>query len=155
MKRRPVTEVFLKKSFPEPNTGCWLWSGQTTRNGYGVISYNGKSESVHRFVYKFYIGKFDESLHVLHRCDVRCCVNPDHLFLGTHQENMIDRNSKGRCAILLGEVNGNSKLTADQVLLIRRLYDYGDHRMRDLAVTFGVSQRLIFNIIHRKTWKHI
>lgn len=84
-----------EKSIPEPNSGCWLWLGSTIPTGYGVIGVDGKNWRAHRAAWRAYRGEVG-SLHVLHRCDNPGCINPDHLFLGTHTDNMRDRRDKGR-----------------------------------------------------------
>ena len=95
-----------RNHIPEPNTGCWLWTGRKWPAGYGVTRHGGKSQAAHRYMYKVYKGEFDPSLDVLHTCDVRNCVNPDHLFLGTHSDNMYDMYKKGRRS-QKGILNGN------------------------------------------------
>lgn len=83
---------------PEPNTGCWLWIGRMGPNGYGEIRVDGKMKRAHRVSRTVFGGEFDHNLHVLHKCDVKICVNPDHLRLGTHDDNMRDLASKRRAA---------------------------------------------------------
>lgn len=83
-------------SSPEPNTGCWLWSGAMRKNGYGSISYRNKTIPAHRFSYAAFVAPIPVGLHVCHRCDNPSCVNPDHLFVGTRSDNMIDCSKKGR-----------------------------------------------------------
>lgn len=75
---------------------CWVWKGYTLPNGYGSISINGKHVFVHRFSYSLHFGKIPDELCVCHRCDNPPCVRPDHLWLGTQQDNIADRNRKGR-----------------------------------------------------------
>ena len=77
-------------------TSCWLWQGDTTHKGYGVAWVQRKQVRAHRLAYFFKYGEFDESLLVLHKCDVRSCVRPDHLFLGTPKDNVADMIKKGR-----------------------------------------------------------
>lgn len=149
-------ESFIARVYPEPNTGCWIWGGKMPdKKRYPEVSVNGNKIAAHRYSYQHYNGDFNKSLHVLHKCDNTYCVNPDHLFLGTHQQNMIDRDSKGRHKPLIGTINGRSKLTDDQVTEIRMLYNPKRYPTRKLAKIFNVSQRLIFNIVHRLCWKHI
>ncbi len=80
--------------FPEPNTGCWLWAGAVNNKGYGMLQYGGESKA-HRVFYKLY-NTLPEGAHVLHHCDVRSCVNPDHLYAGTNQDNVNDRTKRNR-----------------------------------------------------------
>lgn len=151
---RTTEQKFIDSIYPEPNTGCWLWGGRVSRNGYPTFSDRGFI-SGHRYSYKYFKGDFDNNLHVLHKCDVCCCVNPDHLFLGTHQDNMKDKAVKGRTNPVRGILHYSAKLTNDQVLQIRKLHNPSVFSTRKLARMFNVNQRLIFNIIHRTVWKHI
>lgn len=83
-------------------TGCWEWGGQRDRGGYGRANFSSGTRNstkffgVHRLSYEHYVGPINKGLHVLHKCDNRCCFNPEHLFLGTHQDNMNDMHKKGR-----------------------------------------------------------
>lgn len=98
MSHRPSTlqQRFDAKWTPEPNTGCWLWFGAMVPDGYGSFSMGGRSIKAHRASWILHNGGIPGDLHVLHKCDVRWCVNPDHLFLGTHADNMTDLKKKGR-----------------------------------------------------------
>lgn len=132
--------------------GCWHYTGYTpaSRGGYGEFDFkSGKRMLAHRAAYLLLKGNDPGKQLVCHRCDVPRCVNPDHLFLGTIQDNMDDRNAKGRQA--RGERNGPAKLTEEQVLAIR-----ADPRTnRAIAKDYGVFETTISTIKHRHTWKHI
>jgi hypothetical protein len=83
---------------PEPMTGCWLWTGKliAADEPYGVAGGSKHRERAHRRAWRLYRGEIPGDLHVLHRCDVPWCVNPDHLFLGTNADNVADKIGKGR-----------------------------------------------------------
>lgn len=93
--KRNVQDRFEAFYIPEPNSGCYLWLGGYSSRGYGQFWIDGKTVGAHAASY--YIHKGDlNGLFVLHKCDNPSCVNPEHLFLGTHQDNMDDMKSKGR-----------------------------------------------------------
>lgn len=96
MKDLSLQERFEVSYVPEPNSGCWLWFGSTNRRGYGSIQENGKRLGAHRLSWTIHNGEIPEGYFVCHTCDNPCCVNPGHLFLGTHQDNMTDMCKKGR-----------------------------------------------------------
>ncbi len=141
---------FFSRIEAVPFAGCWLWTGSTDHLGYARLR-GGDEYLGHRFAYARLRGAIPAGACVLHRCDVPSCVNPDHLFLGTHQENMVDRNSKGRSARLRGELNGHAKLTEDQVREILASTD----THRSLARRYGVTHGLIGNIKAGRVWKHV
>lgn len=124
--------------------GAPLW----TDTKYGKIAVNGKQRPAHRVAYELYRGPIPDGMLVCHKCDVRVCVNPDHLFLGTHADNMRDRSAKGRTAI--GE-RSRSTLSNEDALTIHR----STLRTSTLARKFGVSEGCIFGIRTGVTWTHV
>lgn len=127
----------------------WIWKGCKDKHGYGVISYNKKSVKVHRIIYELFIGDIPKGMFVCHKNDIPFDVTPSNLFLGTHKDNMNDRDSKGRQPS--GEKNGLSKLKESQVLDIRNSY----LKTSELSKIYGVNRHTISLIKKRKTWKHI
>lgn len=162
-----MEEFFAKVEFRD--NGCWIWRGKTWANGrYGVVTKlpkPNKSVSAHRMAYQMFNGD-PVGMQVCHRCDVPLCVNPDHLFLGTSQDNMQDALKKGRLKIHLGNLiggvkrqdgsnNGNAKLSLERVAEIRRYYAETGCGYRKLAEAFGLkSPGHARDIIIRKVWNY-
>lgn len=145
MRATSFAEKLEKHSIPEPNSGCMLWTGGGLFHGYGIVSHrrNGACETTqaHRLSWRVHRGPIPSGMQVCHKCDVRACVNPDHLFLGTATENMQDMWGKGRSGIhkRRGEKHKGSKLSDVDALYIRA----SDEKGTDLARRFGVSRALI------------
>ncbi len=152
----------------EKTDGCWLWRGPFWGKRYGSFKAHRKVYSAHRFAYELTYGPIPAGLWVLHRCDNPPCVRPDHLFLGTHQDNMDDKIKKGRCASgdqngarthfdthPRGERSGMAKLTAEKVREIRLRYAAGGISFVRLAKEYGVSEATIKEAVYRQTWKHV
>lgn len=151
-----LLERLERESMPEPNSGCWLWLGCLLR-GYGVMSVNNKQQKAHRVSYELNKGKIPRGLFVCHRCDNPCCVNPDHLFLGTSAENTADKVAKGRQAngprlgrTQTGSHNANAQLTETQVAAIRAATGIFQ---KELAKQYGVSQSHISLIKRGGAWQ--
>jgi hypothetical protein len=140
---------------PEPNSGCWLWVGAFNGSGYGIVDrYDiGQRERAHRFVWRARFGSIPRGTCVLHRCDVRACVNPGHLFLGSRLDNVRDMCRKGRDrrAPSRGEDNGCSKLRAVDVLEIRA----SALTSAALGRRYGVTPENIQHIRARRSWRHV
>ena len=95
---KTLAERFTSKIKIDSDSGCWLWMG-SRRGSYGIIWNNNTNISVHRASWNIHRGDIPRGMWVLHRCDTPLCVNPDHLFLGTHRDNMIDAAYKGRLPV--------------------------------------------------------
>lgn len=138
-------------------SGCWEWQG-SRRSGYGRMIVGSRtdrtrrSESAHRVSYKLHYGEIPNGMEVCHRCDNPCCVNPDHLFLGTRQDNIDDRESKGRNRPPIGEKNGRAKLTKTDVLEIIERRAQGVS-FQKLANEYGVCKKTVQDAVNGKHWK--
>lgn len=152
----PLKQRFESKFIPEPNSGCWLWLAAIT-NGYGRFmvgsrtNHARRAQPAHRVAWEIYRGPIPNDLCVLHKCDVRCCVNPSHLFLGTLADNVADMDIKGRRRMPKGEDNWRSILNAENVDFIRQ----STLGPRALAKIFGVHRETIRQVKTRSTWKHL
>ncbi len=143
-------QQFWAKVSPEPNTGCWLWTGSYARGGYGQF---GNGKRAHRVAWEYARGSIPLGLFVCHRCDNPTCCNPEHLFLGTHLDNEQDKDAKDRRP--RGAETVLAKLTDEEVLSIRREYASSRIRQRDLARKYGVGQASIHYIVTGKHWAHL
>ncbi len=118
---------------------CWLWQRCLSTHGYGRFRLNGKTHTASRVAYGIAFGEIPDGLCVCHSCDSPACVNPAHLFLGTHRDNMDDRNSKGR---------SKKKLTHNDVSTIRAILRQGGITRVAIARMFGVTKGAIWHIEH-------
>lgn len=131
--------------------GCWLWTKSHDTRGYGHLNFNGKTTRAHRFSWIVHYGNIPKGLNVLHRCDVRSCINPNHLFLGTYKDNRQDCIKKGRNPSYRGEKNPNSKLTLRQIRVIQT----ADVPLKTLARFFNISYSHCRRIRKRIAWSCI
>jgi len=152
---------FMDKVVVNP-TGCWLWTGACNSCGYGSIRIENKDHKAHRLAYELFVGPIEDirgtdcrGTCVIHSCDTPLCVNPAHLRLGTHKENMEDKAIRGRVVNhpLLGEEHQNSKLTVQKVREIRRLAAHGQSAVM-IAPSMGVHYATVGDVIRRRTWIH-
>lgn len=145
-----VIATFEKRYEAEPNTGCWLWLGALFNNGYGQFRIESRTQLAHRVAFAIYKSAIPPKWHVLHKCDNPLCVNPSHLYLGTHQQNMEDRGKRGRSrgGSLVGIACPWAKLTEDAVRAIR-----SDSRSATIAAdTYGISESQFYRIKRRERW---
>ena len=154
-------EIRFRRYFVErPCDECWPWTGRTVWRGYGQFSLwpsriPGGNIRAHRYAWILRNGEIPDGLFVCHRCDNPPCVNPDHLFLGTHQDNMDDMDKKGRRALApRGQSHYASKLSEDDVRVIRQMLRDG-HSAASVATGFGVASSVISEIKTGKAWKSV
>ena len=137
---------------------CWNWIASLDDHGYGQFWIRGATYpwKASRVAYMLSHGVYPGDKHVLHSCDNSKCVNPDHLFLGTHLENMQDMVNKGRSCKgrkgRSGVKNNNVKLTPENVLLMRSIYKSGECTQMELAEMFGIGQSQVSRIIRGEHW---
>ena len=144
-------ERFFKQINKDPISGCWLWIGAIGGTGYGCIKVKGRNTRAHRFSYELHYKPIPDGFCVCHKCDVRHCVNPDHLFIGTIDDNNKDRLNKNGYILPKGEKCGRAKLTEKQAIEIK----YSNLKNSELAKKYHVSRPTISTITHGINWKHI
>lgn len=131
----------FKHCVPDGN-GCWIWQ-LSLSHGYGQTGGSAKKLRAHRVAYEHTHGPIPTGLHVLHRCDIRACINPAHLFLGTNQDNVDDRESKGR------NKNGQTKMTKEIAALVKA--ERGLTATK-IAIKYGLSKSTVDHIRDGSTW---
>lgn len=160
-KERTFERFWSKIKFGKPDE-CWEWQRCLNAWGYGEFGFekikSGKMKLVlaHRLAYTLVIGKFDEKLKCLHRCDNPCCCNVNHLFIGTDQDNSDDMMAKGRNkkVFMKGSLHGMAILNEEQVKLIKMRLAIGEEE-KEIGKIFGVSGGQISSIKLGKSWKHV
>jgi len=143
---KPNIVKFWKYVDKKGISDCWQWNGTKDKDGYGRF-FSGKHTKSHRLSYSLQYGDISEGMCVLHKCDNPSCVNPNHLFLGTHKDNSIDMVNKGRNPDIRGENNPYAKLTNEQIKEIRKLGESTDLSQQKIADKYGVCQRHISRIL--------
>lgn len=173
---------FMTKVHRRTLNECWPWKAGTNLNGYGQMRVGFKKIGAHRLSWEIHNGSIPHGMHVLHCCDNRLCVNPSHLFLGTHADNMRDRVAKNRSArgerhgrythpertargnshgrkvspekTARGEAHGRAQLKQTDILDIRSRYFAGNITQQSLADEYGVDRTTIGRIVTNKTWRN-
>lgn len=156
MRRRGTPLAVRFWRHVQKTAGCWLWTGCEDGKGYGVIGRGGrggKQDGAHRVSWELANGPIPPGLIVCHRCDVPMCVNPAHLFLGTHADNGADRDAKGRHRYALPPRETITKLSEGDVLAIRAAAATTSYA--DLAARYGVCRSNISMIVTRRNWRHV
>ncbi len=147
-------DYFENRAWKDEATACWNWALRQSRNGYGQFRDGGRLKKAHRGAWEAVNGPIPEGLHVLHRCDNPQCVNPEHLFTGTHTDNMRDMTAKGRGNHHPGSQNGMSKLTEHDVSIIKMLLNLGVKQHRIVTLYDG-SRSGINHINTGRRWAHV
>jgi len=137
-------------AFVPDRAGCWNFTGHKNPRGYGLFSWKGKQMLAHRFSWLHHKGDIPEGHGVLHHCDNPSCVSPDHLFTGTHADNMADMYKKGRSHDRTANRNA-AKLTVEETLAIRS----DCRRQVDIAADYGISQQTVSDISRGRTGIHL
>lgn len=143
-----MKEKFEKKINKTTDDKCWLWLGSIGNHSYGRLWFNGKRYLAHRLSWIIYKGEIPKNKCVCHKCDNPLCVNPEHLFIGTHDENMKDMSKKGRVRFV-------SILDESSVRDIKMKYRAGGNTYGDLAKAYKVSKICIEKILLGKRWKKV
>lgn len=150
MPENLMLRKFLSRMVVNEKSGCWEWIAGKYPGGYGGFALHGKTGHAHRASYELHFGKIPDGMHVLHRCDNRPCVNPEHLFLGTQLDNIADKKAKERQA--KGITHGSAKLTEQDVLDIRAIRGMSQ---RAIGRQYGIGQAQVKDIRQGRYWKHL
>ncbi len=175
LSERDISRFWEKVDKSSDKNGCWVWNSSKNKIGYGTFSLKCKSVKAHRVAWTISYGQTPKGdgyhgMCVLHKCDNRACCRPDHLFLGTQQDNVKDMVCKGRNKTIpwmqhprklfpertaRGEKTASAKLTSAQVVEIRKLASERKMSRKKIGEIFGVGENAVSKIFHRQTWAHV
>lgn len=158
IRKEVMTAKFDARCVDIPFAGCRVWTGALNRDGYGTLVTEGTRWKAHRLAWTIECGEIPAGVNVLHRCDVRCCVRIDHLFLGSQADNMRDMAKKGRARGPRGRFRGaahiNAKLTEADVIAIRGMARR-DLSYPEIGRIFGIHPTNVGIIVRREGWAHV
>ncbi len=150
-----VKNRFYAKVLIPNNDGCMLWAGCLTPKGYGSFRVKGKDTHASRFSYLLHCGNIPKNLCICHKCDNPACVSPEHLFIGTQKQNVMDMIKKNRQNYAKGSKIGLSKLNEEKVKNIKNLIGEKKLSLSEVSKIFNVSIRNIYKILQGKIWRHV
>jgi hypothetical protein len=154
-RQMPLADRIALRSRVDQATGCWVWVGPLHEGGRGRLKVNGRNVIAARASFEVSRGPIPDGMLVCHRCDNPACVNPSHLFLGSHQDNMADMKAKQRAHRHLGarrgQKNPNAKLSQHDVAAIQKRLRVGEP-IASVAADYPVSSHTIRGIKYRRTW---
>lgn len=155
MRMPPMNQTLIERllfwAMPEPNSGCWLWTGAYHHTGYGTMSFCGVVDTAHRWSWRAFCGEIPRGKFILHKCDNRGCCNPQHLYVGGYAENARDTVNRGRSNTKRGEALPQAILTEADVRAIR-----GDSRSNGtIARELGVSRATVQHARSGRNWAHL
>jgi hypothetical protein len=150
-RKLKLAERFWAKVTKAGPDDCWLWTAAAKTNGYGSFNVDGKTRLAHRVAFVL-IDSLEPGQDVLHKCDVKLCVNPKHLYAGTDYDNQRDAVVRGRLASRRGALNCNAKLTQAKVEEIRRIYAETKLSQERIGQMYGVSQSTVSLVVLHKHW---
>ena len=150
-----ITENVLRRFWSHVNKTdtCWLWTGGRQTSGYGAIFTGSNNSRAHRISWVIHRGPIPKGMYVLHHCDVKLCIRPDHLFIGDADTNAIDARDKHRHSH--GSKHGMASITEADVYTIWNYLASGNFTQRNIARRFGISPSAISDIIAGRTWSHV
>lgn len=151
MRGAPIEDKLVEYSMPVTESGCHLWLKRVNHAGYGQLYFRGDVWLAHRVSWTVWRGEIPDGLHVLHKCDTPACINPDHLFVGTNYDNVMDKVQKGRAKGLAGDANPRSRLSDEDVAVLRRC----SNTPEEIAALCGMSPAYIARVMRGTARKDV